>query len=204
MTIEKLGARFEASAHKKHPTKGYTYVSIDLMIGRLNEVFGVDYSTEIIETKIGADFVMVQCRISYADSKGERHFKDGIGACPYPKKGMDIDDVCKTAYAEAIKKACNQLGIALYLWDEDERKEVEQEMRKPKPKDAPKGSPEDEIKKLMDATLAEIRRSNCPQELFEDWAKSKGYPTIRAKMNAEQLRDALDYLKALPNASKTA
>jgi hypothetical protein len=182
MTIEKLGARFEASAHKKHPTKGYTYVSIDLMIGRLNEVFGVDYSTEIIETKIGADFVMVQCRISYAD----------------------IDDVCKTAYAEAIKKACNQLGIALYLWDEDERKEVEQEMRKPKPKDAPKGSPEDEIKKLMDATLAEIRRSNCPQELFEDWAKSKGYPTIRAKMNAEQLRDALDYLKALPNASKTA
>jgi hypothetical protein len=75
----------------------------------------------------------------------------------------------------------------------------EQEPKAPKP---PKS--DEEVEQLMDATLAEIRRSNCPQELFEDWASSKGYPTIRAKMSAEQLRDALAYLSTLPTATKTA
>lgn len=72
---------------------------------------------------------------------------------------------------------------------------------KPETADDPEAK---EVQRLMVATSAEISRSNCPKELFVDWAKSKGYPVDRAKMNATQLQDALTYLQTLPNASKTA
>lgn len=67
-----------------------------------------------------------------------------------------------------------------------------------------KESPEDEKKRLMDETTKEIKRSNCPQELFVDWAMSSGFPSNRAEMTAYQLRQALKYLQTLPTATKTA
>jgi hypothetical protein len=43
--------------------------------------------------------------------------RDGSGA----GFNFDPDTSVKTAQAEALKKACHQFGIALYLWSEDER-----------------------------------------------------------------------------------
>jgi hypothetical protein len=47
--------------------------------------------------------------------------RDGIGA----GVNFDPDTAVKTAQAEALKKACHQYGIALYLWDSAERDFVE-------------------------------------------------------------------------------
>jgi hypothetical protein len=47
--------------------------------------------------------------------------RDGIGA----DVKFDPDGAVKTAQAEALKKACHQFGIALYLWDAAERDFVE-------------------------------------------------------------------------------
>jgi hypothetical protein len=47
--------------------------------------------------------------------------RDGIGA----GLNFDPDTAVKTAQAEALKKACHQFGIALYLWDSAERDFVE-------------------------------------------------------------------------------
>ena len=43
--------------------------------------------------------------------------RDGIGA----DVSFDPDKALKTAQAEALKKACHQFGIALYLWDDEQR-----------------------------------------------------------------------------------
>jgi hypothetical protein len=43
--------------------------------------------------------------------------RDGIGA----NVNFDPDTAVKSAQAEALKKACHQFGIALYLWSEQER-----------------------------------------------------------------------------------
>ena len=43
--------------------------------------------------------------------------RDGIGS----NINFDPDTAVKTAQAEALKKACHQYGIALYLWKEAER-----------------------------------------------------------------------------------
>jgi hypothetical protein len=43
--------------------------------------------------------------------------RDGIGS----SINFDPDTSVKTAQAEALKKACHQFGIALYLWQEAER-----------------------------------------------------------------------------------
>ena len=48
-------------------------------------------------------------------------FRDGIGA----NINFDPDTAVKSAQAEALKKACHQFGIALYLWDSAERDFVE-------------------------------------------------------------------------------
>jgi hypothetical protein len=43
--------------------------------------------------------------------------RDGIGS----NVNFDPDTAVKSAQAEALKKACHQYGIALYLWKEAER-----------------------------------------------------------------------------------
>jgi hypothetical protein len=43
--------------------------------------------------------------------------RDGIGS----NINFDPDTAVKSAQAEALKKACHQYGIALYLWKEAER-----------------------------------------------------------------------------------
>jgi hypothetical protein len=51
--------------------------------------------------------------------------RDGIGA----NTNFDPDTAVKSAQAEALKKACHQFGIALYLWDVAERDFVELQRR---------------------------------------------------------------------------
>ena len=51
--------------------------------------------------------------------------RDGIGA----NINFDPDTAVKSAQAEALKKACHQYGIALYLWDAAERDFVELQRR---------------------------------------------------------------------------
>lgn len=221
--IKRLSERFptEAHAQRKQGSRMLTYLGIEHVIGRLNEVFGDSYSTEITNSQLQGDWAIVSVRITYTDDSGATRWKDGIGADmwtyvdSYGKTQVDMDKALKTAYAEGIKKAGHQLGVGLYLWDDDIRKEVEQEMRNPSPQQKreqrPSGNAMDrpkvedsEAAKLLDSTLKEIKRSGCPAELFTDWAKSKGYPLKRAEMTVSQLQDALSYLQTLPNATKTA
>lgn len=106
----------------KYTVTGYlTYVPIDQVIKRLNEVLGPWWSEEIVQVTMTGDpskpMVLVQVRITYQDGGGQVWYRDGLGAGQFNSSSADLDQVVKTAQAEALKKAANQFGIGAYLWD---------------------------------------------------------------------------------------
>jgi len=127
-----LSRRFHHTAVKKNP-KGQDYVSIDGYINRLNEVLGTrwDWHVDKVEFRDGPPtnngkpqyLAIVSGTLeigfpSQAEEYGPSYSRrNGIGA----GLNFDPDTAVKTAQAEALKKACHQFGIALYLWSEEER-----------------------------------------------------------------------------------
>jgi len=151
MIPKELTEKFHPSLVRKNQS-GQDYVAIDGYINRLNEILGHAWAWEINEssfypdaapaTKNGKPQYIAIVRgtltiilsdigvISVGDEdEGEPYLttqkamisRDGIGA----GVNFDPDTAVKTAQAEALKKACHQYGIALYLWDAAERDFVE-------------------------------------------------------------------------------
>jgi hypothetical protein len=130
-TLAKLTERFAVEDHKKNP-RGYTYIAIEKVIGRWNEVLGPKWNLDIESLKFeltpGVTFgnrnpkpgaVALVCVSIRAEIDGETVIRGGVGADF--GAADDADKLVKTALAEAIKKASNEFGIGLYLWDEEER-----------------------------------------------------------------------------------
>jgi hypothetical protein len=116
-TIARLSAAFpnEGIDKLKKGRSEFAYVKIEHAIDRMIDVWGLSYSTEIRQVMVEAGAVIVVARISYLDDAGNPQHKDGIGSAPLDKAGMDLDDLVKTAFASAIKKAAQYAGIGLYL-----------------------------------------------------------------------------------------
>jgi hypothetical protein len=142
-----LTEKFHPTLIKKNQS-GQDYVAIDDYINRLNNVLGHAWAWQINDWKLYPDaapptkngkpqyLAVVQGSLSIfltdigvISSGGEDDedaflttqkaviVRDGIGG----DIGYDPDKALKTAQAEALKKACHQYGIALYLWKVDER-----------------------------------------------------------------------------------
>ena len=149
MIPETLTEKFHPSLVKKNQSN-QDYVAIDGYINRLNDVLGHAWAWQINTweindappTKSGKPQYMAVVQgtltiilsdigvISVGDEDdGEPYLttqkamisRDGIGA----NVNFDPDTAVKSAQAEALKKACHQYGIALYLWDAAERDFVE-------------------------------------------------------------------------------
>jgi len=142
-----LTEKFHPSLVKKNQSN-QDYVAIDGYINRLNEVLGHAWAWGINSyelkdappTKSGKPqyLAIVQGTLSiylsdigvisvgsdddsFLTTQKAVVFRDGIGA----NINFDPDTAVKSAQAEALKKACHQFGIALYLWDSAERDFVE-------------------------------------------------------------------------------
>jgi len=144
-----LTEKFHPSLVKKNQSN-QDYVAIDGYINRLNEVLGHAWAWQINSwkikdappTKSGKPQYMavVQGTLTiilsdigvitvggdddeepYLTTQKAMISRDGIGA----NVNFDPDTAVKSAQAEALKKACHQYGIALYLWDAAERDYVE-------------------------------------------------------------------------------
>jgi hypothetical protein len=139
-----LTEKFHPSLVKKNQS-GQDYVSIDGYINRLNTVLGHKWAWGVNSWKLKTDvpttssgkpqyLAIVQGTLtvvlddigvisigedddSFLTTQRGIISRDGIGA----GINFDPDTAVKTAQAEALKKACHQFGIALYLWDEEER-----------------------------------------------------------------------------------
>ena len=147
-----LTERFHPSQVKKNP-KGQDYISIDGYINRLNEILGTKWAWTINHIEWNSDvmpptrngqqqfmavvhgtltivtddigFTAMDEANDVLTSMRSLSSRDGLGA----GVNYDPDTALKTAQAEALKKACHQYGIALYLWDEEERDFVEMQRK---------------------------------------------------------------------------
>lgn len=148
MIPKELTEKFHPTLVKKNQS-GQDYVAIDGYINRLNEVLGHAWAWQIntwqindaAPTKSGKPQYMAVVQgtltiilsdigvVSVGDDDEDAFLttqkamisRDGIGA----NINFDPDTAVKSAQAEALKKACHQYGIALYLWDAAERDFVE-------------------------------------------------------------------------------
>ncbi len=227
--MTRLSERFptEAHAQRKQGSRMLTYLGIEHVIGRLNDVFGAGYSTEIIESKIQGDWAIVTVRITYVDDQGNIRWKDGIGADlwtyvdSYGKTQADMDKALKTAYAEGIKKAGHQLGVGLYLWDDDVRKEVETEMRQQAQGGPPPssngnghtsesrpangassngtGGPKAATPKQISKVGAEMARVGWSDKDGRDYLLKTFNKVSRAELTSLEISKMIDHLIALPS-----
>lgn len=104
-----------------------TYIPVSEVIARLNRCFGVNgWSSEIIKCErdvLDPDFILAHVRLTIGEPNwGVR--KDGFGGqkVKRTRQGeiVDLGDEFKGAVSDALKKAAQQLGIALYLARSDE------------------------------------------------------------------------------------
>lgn len=121
-----------------------TYIPISEVIARLNRCLGINgWSSEIIRCErdlLDPDFIVAHVRLT-ANIDGSFHVvsKDGFGGqkIKRTKTGdiVDLGDEFKGAVSDALKKAAQQLGVALYLARSDEALniEIEQEMAQSRP-----------------------------------------------------------------------
>lgn len=134
MIPKELTERFHHSQVRKNQSN-QDYVSIDGYINRLNSVIDNRWNWEVHEiqfrdgpeTRSGKPqyIAIASGTLSITLNDDPTMYsvirRDGVGA----GLNFDPDTAVKTAQAEALKKACHQYGIALYLWSEDERNYVE-------------------------------------------------------------------------------
>lgn len=122
---EALRARFNVEDHRRNP-KGYMYIAIEKVIGRFIEVdpaFEIRVVREHFAQLPGLTWSRSQKPAAYAIVTVEVtiHGVTRAGTGGDYGAADDVDKLIKTAYAEAIKKAGNEFGVGLYLWDEEER-----------------------------------------------------------------------------------
>lgn len=119
----KLSERFPFQQISK--LNGLHYIDIASVIHRLNDACGLDWGMDVTNSSMtlldGITYGQAQKQayrgdvtVSISISNTSR---GGVGS----DIGSDVDSVYKTALANAEKKAGNQFGIGLYLWDERER-----------------------------------------------------------------------------------
>jgi hypothetical protein len=163
---QQLAARFPASAHKtrKQGGRDLTYVDGEMVVSRLNEALGFDgWSFEVKGVTVLDDEVWAQGRLTVYS--GERTIireqtggqiinrtrgQPAIAAQPadgerpaiqaQPARKGDVIELAndiKGAVTDCLKKCATLVGVGLYLYDPEERREVENEMaavrRQPRP-----------------------------------------------------------------------
>jgi hypothetical protein len=132
-TYAQLAAKFPADAHKtrKQGGRDLTYVTGEMVIGRLNGVLGFDWSFRVVNqgsTEIEA-WVLGELT---ATVDGVTFTRQQYGNQDLSRGQHPTSDLFKSAATDALKKCATTIGVGLYLYDEDERREVEAEMRQAK------------------------------------------------------------------------
>ena len=115
-----------------------TYIPISEVIARLNKVIGINnWSSEIISChrdQLDPHWAIAHVRLT-ATIEGQTVSKDGVGGqqIKMTKAGqiLDLGDEFKGAMSDALKKAAQQLGVALYLARSEEALEVEEVLSAP-------------------------------------------------------------------------
>jgi hypothetical protein len=136
-TYERLAARFETHQTRKQGGQDLIYLTGEQVISRLNDVLGVtgwsfrvvrEGATEVEAWVLGELVAVIDGDPITRQHYGNQDLKRG----QYPTA-----DLFKSATTDALKKAATTVGVGLYLYDADERRELQAEMaeaRRPAPR----------------------------------------------------------------------
>ena len=129
-TYQKLAERFPAGDHKTRQQGGrdLTYLPGEKVIGRLNGVLGFDWSFRVVNQGATDIEAWVLGELT-ATIDGVSVTRQQYGNQDLARGQRATTDLYKSAATDALKKAATTIGVGLYLYDEDERREVEAEMR---------------------------------------------------------------------------
>jgi len=136
----RLSEPFPAEMEKTR-TKGgtkLTYIPVSEVITRMNTVIGVgNWEQEVVSVyrdTLDPDFIVAHVRVN-ALVEGRLVTRDGLGGqtVKRTKAGeiVDLGDEFKGAVSDAFKKACQTLGVGLYLARSEEAMEVEAALAAP-------------------------------------------------------------------------
>lgn len=175
-----------------------TYLPVSEVIARMNRVLGINsWSSQVISVQRDAldpDFIVAHVRVT-ADIDGKTIVKDGLGGqtVKRTKQGniVDLGDEYKGAVSDAFKKACQMLGVGLYLARAEEALEVEAELAEPEP---PKQSISSEVQELWATMLSVVSTLDATGKavLNDFWAEwGEGRPKPRPETATAEDLEAL-------------
>jgi hypothetical protein len=135
---ERLARRFPAEAHKTKTISGrdLTYVDGEMVVSRLNEELGLDgWSFETCQINVLDKEVWATGRLTvYVGDRTIVREQAGGQIINRTRAGeiIELSNDIKGAVTDCLKKCATLVGVGLYLYDPEERREVESEMREAK------------------------------------------------------------------------
>ena len=101
----------------------YSYIKWQDVADRMNKIFGINWSSEVVYQDVIGTNVVVRVRVTINDSTTNNKFRqEGFGGAPMDDR-QEAGNPFKSAYSKALKDACKKWGIGLYI-DEDDQDSV--------------------------------------------------------------------------------
>lgn len=127
---DKLYASFTNIRSRKGRGGVYDYISWKDVADRMNEVFGINWSSEVRSQEVVGKTVVVRVRIMVTNSEtGEVQYQEGYGGA-INDEAAEAGNPFKSAYSKALKDACKKWGVGLFI---EEDGDVEGGMPSPPP-----------------------------------------------------------------------
>lgn len=191
-TAGKLEAEFPEAVLKtvQKGSANLLYIPVAEVIQRMNNVLGVEnWSTQVINVwrdQIDTAYVVAHVRLTaLIDGKGV--VRDGFGGVKIKMSGkggpVDLGDEYKGAVSDALKKACQTLGVGLYLARSEEAIYADEE--------TPQVDPETE--QLFDNLKGHSRKlddagKQALNEFWNNYGKGKPKPRNPAEADKNDLK----------------
>lgn len=119
-TKDELYKGFDNIPTRKGRGGEYAYVRWQDVADRMNQVFGIGWSSEVLFQDIVGPNVIVRVRVMVFDSATNTvQYQEGFGGAPNDER-TEAGNSFKAAYSKALKDACKKWGVGLYLDEEGE------------------------------------------------------------------------------------
>jgi len=118
--LAQLAAKFPKKIESSLSKGGVklTYIPVSSVIARANEVLGFDWSYQVMSTHRDDDWIIAHVRVTVTNGEG-CSMRDGFGGqqIKHTRAGaiLDLGHEYKGAVSDALKKALQAFGVALYL-----------------------------------------------------------------------------------------
>lgn len=122
--LKKLYEPFELKSRQGQGNKTFKYVPSEDIVDRMNKVFKCSWSTEVRESTVVEDQVVIRVAVTIKDpDAAEYYVQEGYASHTIMRytrgdnvgKSIEIGNAYKSAMSKAIKAAVAKWGVGLYL-----------------------------------------------------------------------------------------